>query len=272
VDIVTYAVVVAHSALEKKELTSSLLKERFSLFTEEELQKFNFSYGTVGELLLLPGSEKRRMYIFQSNANLFNVMKILTEHQRVLVQHVSKSMFSFMSYFDSLETKICSQTDIIKYICAHIKDSRFTWGTQINKSMEDLNLPTSYVSITLRERAIDGFLKMLDANATACAILHDSNGQLMATLSASDLRGITAESLDQILQPVMEFFRTMTGDRPPPPLTCESKQPLLDVLNKMLLNKKHECWLVDDSFRPISLITMTNIIAKCTNQTTRPSF
>jgi len=140
------------------------------------------------------------------------------------------------------------------------------------KKIEYLNLSPTYVSITIRERAIDGFLKMLDGNATACAILHDINGQLMATLSVEDLRGITTQNLAMILQPVMDFFRIMTGERPPPPLSCENNQILSDVISKMLLNKKHECWLVDGSFRPISLLTMTNIIVICTSQTRRPTF
>jgi len=212
------------------------------------------------------------MYVFQSNAKLSNVMTILSESPRVLVQHVTKSMFSFLNFFNTVETKICSQTDIVKYICSHDKDTKFSWDPQLNKRIEEIKLRPRFVSITTKERAIDGFLKMLDANATACAVLSDINGQLLATLCASDLKSISADNLTNILQPVMEFFQRMTGMHAPAPLVCDNKETVLDVMKKMLQNKKHECYLVDGSFRPITLVTMTSIIALCNVEARRPIY
>lgn len=124
------------------------------------------------------------------------------------------------------------------------------------KDCGDLGVLTS---ITVEETAIVGFLKMLDAKTNACAVV-DLDGKLVASLSASDLRGMTNEKLRTILLPVTEFFLAMTGFKPPFPLTCNPEDKLVDTMKKILKASTRRCWMVDANLRPTGLVSMGKII------------
>lgn len=266
-DLLEYAVVYAHAAFEKRELHIEHLKEKYSQFTPEELKRLSFGGGTVDSILTLPGAHRRRIFVFQSNALLSNAMQIIKDHERVLVQHVVKPFSDSKSKMflgrlmtrthRSTQVKICSQTDILRYLCAHTSDLREE--SLFSLTVADCGALGSMTSITVEERAIDGFLKMLDAKVDACAVV-DMNGRLVASLSASDLRGMTSENLATILLPALEFFPTMTGARAPPPLFCYAQDMLLDTSRKILKASTRRCWMVDQEGRPIGLVSMGKII------------
>ena len=125
-------------------------------------------------------------------------------------------------------------------------------------------------TISLNERAVDGFLKILDYKCNACAVV-DENGRLVASLSASDLRGMTNAKLRTILLPVMEFFPAMTGKpyyivpkslgfKAPPPLVCLADDKLVDTMKIIIKASTRRCWLIDRSYKPLGLISMGKII------------
>jgi len=152
--------------------------------------------------------------------------------------------------------KICSQTDVLRYIANHARREESLRTIRASECADNKRITT----ITTNERAIDGFLKMLEQKSEACAVV-DGNGVLVASLSASDLRGLTDEKLKGIVLPVLDFFRVMNGSKgAPPPLTCMANEPLLDVTRKILKSSNRRCWMVDEYFRPISLVPMGRII------------
>jgi len=195
-------------------------------------------------------------------------MQIIKDYERVLVEHVVKPLASYSSvklFFGRLftrthrvtEYKICSQTDILKYISQHIRDREESVLRNLKvKDCGDLGIITS---ITDNEPAIDGFLKMIDSKSNACAVVNNQN-KIVASISASDLRGMTNEKLKTILLPVMDFFPAMTGSKPPPPLTCTAEEKLVDVIKKILKSSTGRCWVVDGEYRPLSYLSMGKII------------
>jgi len=262
-DILEYAVIYAHHALEKKELKADHLRDKYSHFNKEELESFSLHVGEVKSILKLPGAERRRIFVFQSNARLSNAMKILKDNERVLVEHVIKPYDNgvfigrLMNKIHRItQHKICSQTDVLRYIVQHSRELKEDVLNSLK--VKDVNTDQSLVTITVEDRAIDGFLKMLESKADACAIL-DNQGKIVATLSASDLRGMTDDNLKNILLPVMEFLPSMTGSKSSP-LTCFENDQLVVVMKKILKASTRRCWLVDNQFRPIRLISMGKII------------
>jgi len=266
-DLLEYAVMYAHSAFENQNVQSAHLKEKYSHFTPEEMERFSFGDGTVESILRLPGAERRRIFVFQSNAMLFNAMQIIQEHERVLVQHVVQPFSSgkakmFMGRLmtrthRTTQYKICSQTDVLRYIFQHIKDGREDHLQKLRVS--DCGRMDQLTCITTDETAIDGFLKMLDAKAEACAVV-DSQGKIVASLSASDLRGMTDEKLKTIFLPVLEFFPAMTGAKASIPLTCYADDFLVDTMRKILKASTRRCWLIDADSRPLGLLSMGKVI------------
>jgi CBS domain-containing protein len=266
-DLLEYAVVYAHAAFEKGELHIEHLREKYSQFTPEELKRLSFGSGTVESILRLPGAHRRRIFVFQSNALLSNAMQIIKDHERVLVQHVVKPFSDSKSRMflgrlmtrthRSTQVKICSQTDVLRYLFAHSSELRE--DSLYSLTVANCGALGAMTSITVEERAIDGFLKMLDAKVDACAVV-DRGGRLVASLSASDLRGMTSENLSTILLPVMEFFPAMTGARAPAPLVCVAQDLLLDTVRKILKASTRRCWMVDGEYRPVGLVSMGKII------------
>jgi len=266
-DLLEYAVVYAHSAI-GKELESTHLKDKYSQFTPEEVQRLSFGNGTVESILNLPGAERRRIHIFQANARLINAMQIIKYYERVLVRHVSHSFGNskvrlFVGRLMTrihrvLDYKICTQTDILRFLFQHSKDIKEQHLA--NTKIMDCGPLGCIVSITTEERAIDGFLKMLDSKINACAVV-DKDGVMVASLSPSDLRGLTNEKLQTILLPVMEFFPAMTGARASPPLICRPDDMLLETMRKILKASTRRCWVVDEKMRPMGLLSMGNIIS-----------
>jgi len=127
---------------------------------------------------------------------------------------------------------------------------------RVSQCMSDLE---PLATISINDRAIDGFLKIIECKCNACAVV-DHNGRLVASLSASDLRGMTNAKLRCIFLPVMEFFPAMTGSRAPAPLVCSPEDRLVDTMKKIVKASIRRCWLVDHNFVPLGLISMGKII------------
>jgi len=63
-DLLEFAVVYAHHALENKGAIVKHLKEKYCQFTKEEIERLSFGEGTVDTILRLPGTERRRIFVF----------------------------------------------------------------------------------------------------------------------------------------------------------------------------------------------------------------
>jgi len=266
-DLLEFAEVYAHHSLEKGTIPKQL-KEKYCRFTNEEIERLSFGEGTMDTILKLPGTERRRIFVFQSNALLSNAMQIIKDYERILVQHVVKPLASdssvrlfvgrlFTRTHSITEYKICSQTDILQYISQHIKDR----GESVlqNLKVKDCGDLGAITSITENEPAIDGFLKMIDSKSNSCAVVNNQN-RIVASLSPSHLRGMNNEKLKAILLPVTDFFPAMTGSKSPPPLVCTLEEKLVDVIKKILKSSTRRCWVVDGEYRPLGYLSMGKII------------
>jgi len=265
VDLMEYAAVLAHS-WSPEHLTTQIIRERYSQFSEEEVRRLSFGNGTVADILKLPGEDRRRVHVFESQALLINAMKIIKDYERVLVRHIdtsfAKTLFSFAKFasrvYRTIDFKICTQTDILRFLVNHlskdIHEEEFR-GAKVR----DCGRFHPIISITVNDRAIDGFLKMIESGINACAVL-DHEGRILASLSPSDLRGLTSQKLKYILYPVMQFFVSMTGVRADHPLTCKAGEDLLQTMKKIVRASTRRCWVVDDYYRPIGLLGMGLII------------
>jgi len=251
-DLMTYAVMVGH--VEAKDLLNHHQCAQLGNFPTPELQRLTFKTGTVRDILNFPGSERRKTYVFHSNAKLENAMKILGQHDyRVLVVHYRKPFFSVHRLV--AEYKILTQSDILKWFAGHVAKLQ---STALGKPV-DRKYANPVLSITPRHRAIDGFLRMLDAGSSACAVLDDS-GRLVGHLSASDLRGVTSENLNTISLPVLQFLAKVSPGRPNQLITCSTSDSYLDAMMRILKARVHQCWMLGTDNTPVGCLTMSKII------------
>jgi CBS domain-containing protein len=265
IDLMEYAIVVAHPLLRGEEMTTRKLKDKFSQFTAEEVQRLSFGHGTVADILRLPGGDRRRIHVFESQALLYNAMQVIKDFERVLVRYsdtsISRTMFGLFNFGSSLYKKIvykiCTQTDILRFVVDHLGEIHSE--DIVDSQVRDCGRFLPVVSISVNDRAIDGFLKIIESRINACAVL-DQEGRIVATLSASDLRGLTHHKLKYILLPVMQFLPAMTGKRAEMPLTCRVGDNLLQTMKRIVRASTRRCWVVDDYYRPIGYLSMGTVI------------
>jgi CBS domain-containing protein len=103
----------------------------------------------------------------------------------------------------------------------------------------------------------------------------DKDRKLVGNISATDLQFITLSDSKTILQelqsPVSEFFRTREksqifgrGDRPHPfdPVTISPQDKIESVAKKLLTNKIHRLYVVNDEKKTLQVITLTDILGQ----------
>ncbi|KAJ3407452.1 hypothetical protein HDV05_005413 [Chytridiales sp. JEL 0842] len=114
--------------------------------------------------------------------------------------------------------------------------------------------------------AISAFRVMYTHRVSAVPIV-DASGRVVANLSASDLRGITAssESLGALLLPVFEFLETKTRRtseqlKPDQLRSVKGTDTLGSAARISLDSKIHRVWVEDDDEKPIGVLTLTDML------------
>ncbi|KAJ3219443.1 hypothetical protein HDU67_001274 [Dinochytrium kinnereticum] len=115
--------------------------------------------------------------------------------------------------------------------------------------------------------AIAAFRVMYMHRVGAVAVV-DAHGGLVANLSASDLRGITAdrESLGALLMPVFSYLETRTH-RNPDQIKADQlrvvtpRDRLSTAVKTMVDSKIHRVWVQGANDRPVGVLTLTDVVS-----------
>ncbi|KAF9083075.1 hypothetical protein BGX29_009440 [Mortierella sp. GBA35] len=169
--------------------------------------------------------------------------------------------------------RLVSQTDVIRYLLEHnhqlgpILDTsadQFA-GYALKYAEEYLDKATASelkhvpVSIGIQSQAWDALQKMSTSHATCVAIV-DSDGALVAEMSAADLRGINPNRIEDLHRPVLMYLKTCQGSLKKP-LSCRAKFSLGQLMSGVVRTHAHRSWLVDEEDRPFGVITLSDILA-----------
>ncbi|KAG0290401.1 hypothetical protein BGZ97_006182 [Linnemannia gamsii] len=158
--------------------------------------------------------------------------------------------------------RLVSQTDVIRYLLEHnhelgsildisadgIAGHALTYAEEYLDEATASKLKRTPVSITIQNR--------LDFLMTGL----DSDGSLVAEMSAADLRGINPNRIQDLHRPVLVYLKTCQGSLKRP-LSCRVKFSLGQLMSGVVLNHAHRSWLVDDEDRPVGCITLSDILA-----------
>jgi len=262
-------------------MEADFYKEHKLQFNDESLECFMFSIGNVGEIIQ-KSTRARRLYRFDSNTCLETVMKVLSEcDHRVLVSQMetvesdktSENSFSTESILSPTKNErristmsyhLITQSDIVRFIMRHLKE--FGENHLFDRPIEELGmvnpLGSGVFSISTECRAIDGFELMLLRNVQCVAVLDKKDHHIVATLSSSDLKGITADNLRKLNYPVLDFIQEMTGKKASVPVTCTPKSCLSEIIPTILAAKVHRVFIIDSAWNSLGVISMTDIISQ----------
>jgi CBS domain-containing protein len=206
----------------------------------EMFTQFEFEDKTANDVLKL-SERSREVRVVDKDATLRDVAEILSyEDHRILVGR-------------DKDAKLISQTDIVSYLSDR-KDQLDK--NVLNTPVGQLNIPKKIIHVSYRTPTIKAYNHLIRHKISALAVL-DENQKLVGNLSASDLRGLTDETLNTLRQPVNQFIHN-TGQKN---LVCCSPEEKLDMaMNKLVENKVHRLWVTDEQNKPVGVLSLTDVI------------
>lgn len=228
--------------------------------TPEQFDAFVKSSNPIGDLLDLDPSGVQSIWVFEPEKDLFEVLEVLSKGiKQVLViqRHAS---------YDKQRTyRILSQSDVVRFLVAHNSEHQQRGNTpNTNLTIDALGVvhhDKSPVSIKTSDTALHGFRSMDMNGVSAVPVVCAETGRIVTTLSPSDLRGLAGlKEVREVLLPVTEFLRNRRGGRLTHPVTCTKDSTLEEVMLKAVTAGVHRVWVVDASGKPISVVSLTDII------------
>uniref|UniRef100_A0A7S2X876 CBS domain-containing protein n=1 Tax=Lotharella oceanica TaxID=641309 RepID=A0A7S2X876_9EUKA len=206
--------------------------------------------------------ESRKVEVFWDDDDLSEVANKLSRgFHRVLVKvrEEPKKMY------------LVSQTDFLRYIHSQIQ-SQPGFAKCMSQPLGRLNLIEKKRIITVdeTERVVLGFRKLwqggpvFDWSLSALPVV-DSKGELKGTLSGSDIRGMTADKLNDLMLSVRHFLRKHQpgGMRVPEQVTLE--MPFSKALKQIIDAGVHRLWVTGkdkDKNKVTGVLSLTDILYK----------
>jgi len=161
---------------------------------------------------------------------------------------------------------LVSQSDVLAFLFRHRFDvdlhgnrlSGDLFNTPI-KSLQGLQYSKNVITMSYSAQAIHAFWLMYFNKVYGIAIV-DHDGHLVANLSASDIRGIGKgrRKFSSLLLPVPQFFRAYQIQTAP--LTCTQDTTFGSLIMKFGFYHVHRLWVVDETEKPIGLISLTDLM------------
>ena len=107
-------------------------------------------------------------------------------------------------------TAVVSQSDVVRFLAANADEMLAGWLG--DASLQQLRLGGARGALACAGAgapAVEALAAMRRLDVSALAVLSDDDGELVGNLSASDLRGVVAASLEALAEPVQPLLRRL---------------------------------------------------------------
>ncbi|KAL1922508.1 uncharacterized protein VTP21DRAFT_10047 [Calcarisporiella thermophila] len=153
---------------------------------------------------------------------------------------------------------ILSQSDIIRYIYSHPESIP---NEICVKSLSDYEktLVTARDDMT----AIEVLRKMSDAKLSSLPIINSEN-EIAANMSLSDLRGITLQGIQRLGLPAIDYlkihgWRRIENRKSTDPVALPKSGVIIDSIQLMARLKVHRVWVLIER-KPIGVVSITDVM------------
>jgi CBS domain-containing protein len=201
------------------------------------------------EKLLGVSTEGKRVWEYPEDTSFDTIMEIF-----------SKGVHRTIVKGKDGRRRIFTQWDMIKFFKENTERMGKVMETQIRglgllqERKEDL------VTMTIHESALVGFQRLYNMGWEVHALpVLDRNGDLVATLSSSDLRGLTKDNFSLLLLPVLDFLSSVSSIHPL--ITARPLSQLGEVLYKVVYGHVHRIWIADRG-TITGVISLGDVISK----------
>lgn len=223
---------------------------------ESDFENVSFGRQRCDEFLPI-SREGRKIWGYDSEDSLETVLESLTKGvHRVMVNKPAKSKRSKSVKYHH---RILSQSDIVKFL--------YDWASGrelplLRRRVDELHLiQRAPVTVNESMSAIEAFKLMYQRDVFAAAVVNDK-GEIVANLSATDLRYLTQSKLKAIFLPVLMFLTEVHGQRAAKPITCQPHSTFEEVLFEANVSRIKRIWITNANMIPIGVITLTDMISK----------
>ncbi len=153
-----------------------------------------------------------------------------------------------------------SQATIVGWVFSQpaVFSERFTM-----KNIEELSLVSrSVISTPENELLIKVFKKLYDYDINGLAIVNEG-GKLVGNISVIDVHLAVDDYFVFLQKPVKDMLSTFFANSVP--IVCKKDTSFFALLSLFCVNTVHRLYVVDGDSRPISVITLTNVIETLVN-------
>jgi len=166
----------------------------------------------------------------------------------------------------SQRSTILTQLDICRFFLQNLAKLQLENEMQHSISslqLVDVDSAQDMITISTEATALEGFRLLSQHHLNAVPVLHsDGKSVCVATLSASDLRGLTIESLPNVTLDVMSFLKLTRRAHPPPAvITASPSDSFTHVLQLMVQHDIHQVW-VEENNQVVGVVSTSAAIKK----------
>eukprot|EP01128_Nolandella_sp_AFSM9_P003600 TRINITY_DN1564_c0_g1_i1.p1 TRINITY_DN1564_c0_g1~~TRINITY_DN1564_c0_g1_i1.p1 ORF type:complete len:304 (-),score=68.40 TRINITY_DN1564_c0_g1_i1:56-967(-) len=150
---------------------------------------------------------------------------------------------------------LISHTDLVRYF-----DEKWDiLGEGKNDTVQSANLGArKVISVKRSTNAAQAFRLIRIKEVHAIAVTDDA-GKLLTTLSASDLRSVTVDSLDDLNLDVEHFLRKRFEGEFRPAVCCTASDDIRSVVNQIVKEHIHRVWVIDAEGKPSGVVSISDI-------------
>ena len=180
-------------------------------------------------------------------------------------------------------TRLISQSDLVRFLyhkrmALHVSDKALDdiWTqpvTQIQQTSlsQDNPVQPSYqkpshkvITVGSTQTALSAYRALYMNRVSAVAVIDETTGALVATLSASDLRGLLPSTIETLVEPVFTFLeskpRLASQLKADQMRTVCSESSMVEATKSMIDACIHRVWVVGENDVPVGVVTLSDVI------------
>lgn len=235
-------------------------QRNFEWFSEQ-LQKSGQTISQIAELLQSTGlsGDKSKLIPVMHGTTIYDIMQIMVTNgvQRVPVLDPQTN---------NLENFI-TQSSLIQYFAKHSAKL----GKYGEYTLSELGFKPKHVfSVKESALAIDAFKMMSEHKITGIPIV-DNDGTIITNISSRDLRNVLTDPsfFEKLQLPAERFVSDLksktflhNAETMYPKICCKFSNKFVEVLHKLAATKIHRIYVVENTEKPIGVISLDDIVSK----------
>jgi len=164
---------------------------------------------------------------------------------------------------DGAITGFISQSRVLEFLARNLHQFNQIANLKLKDALP--YAPSKVISVTLADRAIDAYRKMIQEKISGVAVV-DTDNRLVGSISASDLKGSLEENifLDLYL-PVGMYLEKCTKAFQRPnalsPVCCSGEDTLQTILDKLNSKHIHRLFMGNENNIPVRVLSLCDVIS-----------